>query len=692
LCVPGDAGQKGVSPGLHSVLDVDSDGTVLPSRFDFFSWSLGLPSGGLPGATYPAQVFSDSHGVTNITVDDNVDSRAEDATLSEYGGFRTEPAGNDGPSSQTLVDTCIAYDVLCMGAFDKQTNLTDPSDDTIASYSSRGPTVGGRKKPDLVAVGSAAFADRLWWIHNTLWSGGLSGTSFAAPQGAGAAALLLGSGVTDPLAEKAVLVDSARPGRATPSSAMGTQTTWQPDWGWGELDLGAALAQRTNFGTSNVPSYSARFYRATVAAGDRATLVWNRRGTMCLTTGCQTNMLTLTNLDLQQVDAGTGALQAQSNSDVDNVEQVRSPGAGQVIYKVKAVSNVDGLTGEPFALAATNPVTPLATPQPTVDLRVSSSQLKPGQTATVTATAHNPSPDLTGEAAQVALTLPSGTQIVSGSQTQSLGTLATSGTSGDSGTATWTIKATQDVVGQVSATASASRYGERFASTAATSVTVDGTAPVPTLAAPAGSTTAPSIPLSWGATDAAAGVDHYDVEVSADGTAFTPWLTATTSTGATYAGEAGHSYAFRVRAADRMGNLSPYAVSNVLEVVEPGSNAPPADPLPPPPGGPPSTGGAQPRSPGLRIRAATLAGSVLKVSGTLARGAGARVTLLYTVRAGRKTYRLRAKARPARGRFTATIRIPAAARRLHHGTLRITYAGGHGFRSQAVRIAVSSAA
>ena len=51
-------------------------------------------------------------------------------------------------------------------------------------------------------------------------------------------------------------------------------------------------------------------------------------------------------------------------------------GPGQVVYKVKAVSNVDGVPAEPFALAATNAVTPLATPQPITSLQVSSTQLK----------------------------------------------------------------------------------------------------------------------------------------------------------------------------------------------------------------------------------------------------------------------------------------------------------------------------
>ncbi|MFL5909391.1 MAG: S8 family serine peptidase [Gaiellaceae bacterium] len=688
ICVGADANQKGVAPGLRTVLDADADGTHEPLHFDVFTWELGLPSGGVSGTTYPANVFSDSHGVTNITVDDNVDSRAEDATLSEYGGSRAEPAGNDGPTSQTLVDSCIAYDVLCMGAFDKGSNFTDASDDTMASYSSRGPTIGGRKKPDLVAVGSAAYADRLWWIHNTLWSGGLSGTSFAAPQGAGAAALLLGSGITDPLAQKAILIESARPGRATPASAMGTQTTWQPDWGWGELDLSRALAERTSFATATVPSYGVRFYRASTAAGDRATLVWNRRGSMCLTTGCQVNLLTLSNLDLQQVDAATGSLQAQSNSSIDNVEQVRSPGAGQVIYKVRATSNVDGLSGEPFALAATNSPTALANPQPTPSLQLSTAQLKPGQTATVTATAHNPSSDLTAESAQLTLNVPTGVQIITGSQTQTLGTLATNGSSGDSDTATWTIRATGDVAGHITATATASRYGETFSSSATSPVIVDGTAPSPTVAAPTGSTADARLPVSWAATDGISGVDHYDVEVSADGAAFSPWLTRTTATSGSYAGEPGHGYAFRVRAVDGMGNLSPYVTSGTIQVLQAAKpSPPPANPGHPAP--PSAPGGASsPTSPILRLSAPKRTRGRIVVTGKVARAATGPVSVVYSVKAGRRTYRLRGRATPAHGGFKVVLRATPAALRSARAILVATYAGGGRFRRQTARLTV----
>jgi hypothetical protein len=465
---------------------------------------------------------------------------------------------------------------------------------------------------------------------------------------------------------------------------MGTQTGWQPDWGWGELNLTDALGQRTNFGTMAVPGYGARFYRATATSpGDRATLVWNRRGTACLQAGCQAQMLTLTNLDLQQLDANTGALQAQSTSGIDNVEQVRSPGTGQVVYKVKAVSNVDGISAEPFALAATNPVTPLATPQPTVSLQVSSMQLKPGQTATVSATARNPSGDLTGESAQLALSVPAGLQITSGAPTQSLGTLATSGTPGDAATATWTVKATTDLAGQVVATGSASRYGETFSTAATSPVIVDGTAPTPTLAAPSGSTSATTIPVSWGASDGGSGVAHYDVEVSRDGHAFTTWLTATTQRSDTYAGSLGSRYRFRVRAADSMGNLSDYVTSSEVSLVPPATPPPPGESTPPD-----HPDSVVVTSPGLRLTAVKRKGKLVSVRGVIARLLDSSLAVSYTAKVANRTYTARRVAHAFGGRFTTTLRIPRPALRARRGLLVIRYPGGEQFRPQSLRVSV----
>ena len=337
ICVPADANQKGVAPGLDKVLDNDSDTNLV---YDSAAWELGISSTSYdgscncyvmtPGAPDAAEATSGSYGHANQGIDYDSEAQAADLFASQFGDVEAFAAGNDGTAG-SVNSPCTGYDTLCVGAVDYQ-GTTDTSDDTIASFSSQGPTPAGRKKPDLVAVGTPAqYARRLWQSSGNLWASTLTGTSFANPQVAAAGSLLQASGVADPLAVRALLLDSARQGRATPASAMGTQTGWEADWGWGELDLTSALAQRTNYASGSVTGGSARFYRATVqSAGDRATLVWNRRVTGCVLPGCGIGTAsTLTDLDLKQLDPATCTLQTSSASSIDNVEQVRSP-AGPV--------------------------------------------------------------------------------------------------------------------------------------------------------------------------------------------------------------------------------------------------------------------------------------------------------------------------------------------------------------------------
>jgi hypothetical protein len=266
---------------------------------------------------------------------------------------------------------------------------------------------------------------------------------------------------------------------------MGTQAGWQPDWGWGELDLTDALAQRLNYASGSVPGGSARFYGATVqSTGDRATLTWNRRVSGCVLPGCGPDQTasTLTNLDLKQLDPSTCAVQTSSTSTIDNVEQVRAPAAssGQpVLYDVRASSSVDGLSAEPFALAATQALTPLASPTPTVALSASSNEVEPGQDVTVTAAVTNASADLSGDSASVTLTLPAGVELVSGEQTQQLGSLSTSGQAGDSATASWVVRAISDGNYTLSASTDAQHCTEHFADEASTGIVATTPQPPP---------------------------------------------------------------------------------------------------------------------------------------------------------------------------------------------------------------------
>jgi len=70
--------------------------------------------------------------------------------------------------------------------------------------------------------------------------------------------------------------------------------------------------------------------------------------------------------------------------------------------------------------------------------------------------------------------------------------------------------------------------------------------------------------VSWTGEDIS-GITAYDVQSSADGGAWTPWLTGTTQTSDIFLGAAGHGYAFRARGRDGKGNLSAWNATSTWE-------------------------------------------------------------------------------------------------------------------------------
>ncbi|GLO67040.1 MULTISPECIES: S8 family peptidase [Oceanobacillus] len=110
-------------------------------------------------------------------------------------------AGNSGPGEKTIGSPGISPKVITVGAAD-DSNTAERSDDSVAEFSSRGPTIDGLTKPDLLTPGVDIVSLRApsSFIDKTNKSArvdgnyiSLSGTSMATPICAGIVAQLLQS-------------------------------------------------------------------------------------------------------------------------------------------------------------------------------------------------------------------------------------------------------------------------------------------------------------------------------------------------------------------------------------------------------------------------------------------------------------------------------------------------------------------
>ena len=139
-------------------------------------------------------------------------------------------AGNGGPADRTIWTPASLQPSLAVGATDR--------DDLVALFASRGPSPWGEVKPEVSAPGVNILSSLPGGAH-----GLKDGTSMAAPQVAGAVALMLQANpALSPDQVEAILTGTAQPlGEASPNN----------EYGWGLLNAYAAVQQAGHFGQIN---------------------------------------------------------------------------------------------------------------------------------------------------------------------------------------------------------------------------------------------------------------------------------------------------------------------------------------------------------------------------------------------------------------------------------------------------------
>jgi hypothetical protein len=398
-----------------------------------------------------------------------------DAFIDNFDTMFSKSTGNGGYGTTTITHPAPAYNLMASANMQDQDTVTR-DDDFITSSSSRGPTLGGRKKPDITAPGTNSMTtNRLGTFSN------LGGTSSASPHTGGGVLLLTDLGVPNPTAAKAVLLNSAITWTDSGTQATGDDgpipgSAWNKTYGWGYLDLGAAFVNGTDVFSDTVDDTPEdadfNLYKGRMFDNEKATLAWKRHiaysGAIAPPASAWED---LSDLDLSAWREADNTTLAASESHIDNVEQIAVAATEDVVIKVEAFGLFDpDIPIQEYALATEENFT-RALP-PTFDLQFDHpATVQPSEQFTVTVDVAN-----TGEVAahNNAITL-TGVTIVNGPNPQPLGTIA----AGQRAAAVWTVQAPAQPGQNVTLNAqnASDSYGEAFAGSGDSSFSTAGTCP-----------------------------------------------------------------------------------------------------------------------------------------------------------------------------------------------------------------------
>jgi serine protease AprX len=457
-----NATHRGLAFGLNSIL-IDNAGDVATSMAGA-DWML-------RSAGDDPEVINYSWGNDPATGSDwHPFSRFVDGVVFDYYTNWAKSAGNAGFGTNTMTVPANNYNGLTVAnMWDK--NTVSRTDDVITASSSRGPTVGGRKKPDLTAPGTGTMT------CNT--SGGFSemgGTSSAAPKVGAATLLLTDAGVSDPRTIKAILINSADSWEdsdtaTTADDGAKVGKEWNKTYGWGYMDLSHAHFHRNDYFASSVKPKGVagnyKLYKGHMFNGEKATLVWERDVTYN-NAATPTSFRSLSDLDLKLYAETTNTLVDSDTTVKDNVHQVAAKASQGTVVKVYAYSSsFDGVSSEPYTLATEENFALAKGPSFTNTITAPTSVIR-NFNFTYSVAVKNTG-DLDAHNVNVKINLPTGFTLVSGAVTQNTGTIADGATK----TISWTVKAPNLVTtASISTSTTSSSYGEKFTASAAKSINV----------------------------------------------------------------------------------------------------------------------------------------------------------------------------------------------------------------------------
>jgi serine protease AprX len=228
---------RGVAPGAGlvglKVLNAQGSGSssnVIAAIDWVWNPARGVNPGVANGVTYGIEAINLSLGSSGCV--DGTDAESVAVNNAAAAGYVVAvAAGNDGPAGCTnstgISSPAAAADAITVGAMAD----VGVGGFYLADFSSRGPTLDGRIKPDIVAPGvavtSAKFGTTAGYVT-------FNGTSMATPFVAGVALLMrdLNSALTPPQVKQRIMQTAVDWGSTGPDS----------DYGAGRLDAYAALA------------------------------------------------------------------------------------------------------------------------------------------------------------------------------------------------------------------------------------------------------------------------------------------------------------------------------------------------------------------------------------------------------------------------------------------------------------------